>query len=58
MATSKERKVVQRKLEEPVEKVLEEKLNDPEIATREGEKKATKELRKGVREATQKRKQT
>ena len=49
-----ERKYVQRKLEDPVEKVLEEKLNDPFIATKKGEREATEELQKGVEKATKK----
>ena len=49
-----ERKYVQRKLEDPVEKVVEEKLNDPFIATKKGEREATEELQKGVEKATKK----
>ena len=49
-----ERKYVQRKLEDPVEKVVDEKLNDPFIATKKGEREATEELQKGVAKATKK----
>lgn len=52
--SGKERKVVQRELEEPVEKVLQDKLNDPFIATKKGEKEATEELKKGVEESLKK----
>jgi hypothetical protein len=36
--SGKERKFVQRKLEEPVEKVVDQKLNDPFIASKKGGK--------------------
>jgi hypothetical protein len=54
--SGKERKYVQRKLEEPVEKVVDQKLNDPFIATKKGEREATEELQKGVDEAARKKK--
>jgi hypothetical protein len=53
-SSGKERKYVQRKLEEPVEKVVDQKLNDPFIATKKGEREATEELQKGIDEATRK----
>ena len=39
---------VQRALEEPVQKVLDDKLNDPAIATKQGERNATEVLQEGV----------
>ena len=39
---------VQRELEEPVKKVVDDKLRDPFIATKKGEKEAEQELKKGV----------
>jgi hypothetical protein len=39
---------VQRELEEPVKKVVDDKLRDPFIATKKGEKEAEEELKKGV----------
>ena len=48
-STNKE--YVQRDLEDPVKKVVEEKLNDPFIATKKGEREAAEELKKGVEEA-------
>ena len=39
---------VQRELEEPVQKVLDDKLNDPFIATKKGERDATEVLQEGV----------
>ena len=53
-SSGKARKYVQRELEEPVEKIVNEKLNDPFIATKKGEREATEELQKGVEEATKK----
>jgi hypothetical protein len=44
----KERDYVKRNLEEPVDKLVDQKLNDPAIATKKGEKEATKTLQKGV----------
>ena len=44
----KEREYVRRDLEEPVKKVVDQKLNDPAIASKKGEKEATEELQKGV----------
>ena len=53
-STDKGREYVQRELEQPVEKVLDQKLNDPSIATKEGEQKAAEELKKAAEEATKK----
>jgi hypothetical protein len=39
---------VQRELDDPVKKVVDDKLNDPFIATKKGEKEAEEELKKGV----------
>ena len=39
---------VQRELEEPVQKVVDDKLNDPFIATKKGEREATEVLQEGV----------
>jgi hypothetical protein len=39
---------VQRELEEPVKKVVDDKLRDPFIATKKGEKEAEEEREKGV----------
>ena len=39
---------VQRELEEPVKKVVDDKLNDPFIATKKGEREATEVLQEGV----------
>lgn len=39
---------VQRELEEPVQKVVDDKLNDPFIATKKGERDATEVLQEGV----------
>jgi hypothetical protein len=55
--TQDESEYVQRELEEPVKKVVDDKLNDPFIATKKGEKEAEKELKRGVdRSSLQKRK--
>src|SRR5688572_19633727 len=40
---------VQRELDDPVKKVVDDKLNDPFIATKKGEKEAEEELKKGVK---------
>ena len=53
--SGKERKFVQRKLEEPVEKVVDQKLNDPFIASKKGEREATEELKEAAEEAAKKR---
>ena len=53
-SSGKKRKYVQRELEDPVEKVVDQKLKDPAIATKEGERIATEELQKGVDETTRK----
>jgi hypothetical protein len=55
-SSGKELKYVQRKLEEPVEKVVDQKLNDPFIASKKGEREATEELQKGMDEAARKQK--
>ena len=47
-ASEKAGDYVQRELEEPVQKVLDDKLNDPFIATKKGERDATELLQKGV----------
>jgi hypothetical protein len=52
--TGKDRDYVQRDLEEPVEKVVDDKLNDPFIATKKGEKDAADKLKKGAEEAARK----
>jgi ElaB/YqjD/DUF883 family membrane-anchored ribosome-binding protein len=39
---------VQRELEEPVQKVVDDKMNDPFIATKKGERDATEVLQEGV----------
>jgi hypothetical protein len=39
---------VQRELEEPVRKVVDDKLSDPFIATKKGERDATEVLQEGV----------
>jgi hypothetical protein len=39
---------VQRELDEPVKKVVDDKIRDPFIATKKGEKEAEQELKKGV----------
>ena len=39
---------MQRELDEPVKKVVDDKLRDPFIATKKGEKEAEQELKKGV----------
>jgi hypothetical protein len=39
---------MQRELEEPVQKVVDDKLNDPAIATKQGERDATEVLREGA----------
>jgi ElaB/YqjD/DUF883 family membrane-anchored ribosome-binding protein len=39
---------VQRELEQPVQKVVDDKLNDPFIATKKGERDATEVLQEGV----------
>ena len=39
---------VKRQLEEPVQKVVDDKLNDPFIATKKGEREATEVLQEGV----------
>ena len=39
---------VQRELEEPVKKVVDDKLSDPAIATKKGERDATEVLQEGV----------
>ncbi len=52
--SGKERKFVQRKLEEPVEKVVDQKLNDPFIASKKGGREATEELKEAAEEAAKK----
>jgi ElaB/YqjD/DUF883 family membrane-anchored ribosome-binding protein len=47
-ASDKAGDYVQRELEQPVQKVVDEKLNDPFIATKKGEKDATEVLQEGV----------
>ena len=47
-ASDKASDYVQRELEEPVEKVVDDKLNDPAIATKKGERDATEVLQEGV----------
>jgi hypothetical protein len=47
---------VQRKLEEPVRKVVDDKLNDPAIATKKGEREATEVLQEGVAESLKEKK--
>ena len=47
-ASEKAGDYVQRELEEPVQKVLDDKLNDPFIATKKGERDATELLQEGV----------
>ena len=47
-ASDKAGDYVQRELEEPVRKVVDDKLNDPFIATKKGERDATEVLREGV----------
>jgi hypothetical protein len=39
---------VRRELEEPVKKVVDDKLSDPFIATKKGERDATEVLQEGV----------
>ena len=39
---------MQRELEEPIQKVVDDKLNDPAIATKQGERDATEVLQEGV----------
>ena len=55
-ASDKAGDYVQRELEEPVQKVLDDKLNDPFIATKKGEKEATEVLREGVEESLKEKK--
>lgn len=44
---------VQRELDDPVKKVMDDKLADPFIATKKGEKEAEEELKKGVKRSDQ-----
>jgi hypothetical protein len=53
-ASDKAGDYVQRKLEEPVQKVVDDKLNDPFIATKKGEREATEVLQEGVAESLKK----
>ena len=50
-ASKKADTYVQRELEEPVQKVVDDKLNDPFIATKKGERAATEVLQAGVAES-------
>ena len=55
--TEDESDYVQRELDDPVKKVVDDKLKDPFIATKKGEGEAEQELKKGVeRSARQKNK--
>lgn len=47
---------VQRELDDPVKKVVDDKLNDPFIATKKGEQEAEQELKKGVEQSGKERK--
>ena len=47
-ASDKAGDYVQRELEEPVQKVVDDKLNDPFIASKKGERDATEVLQEGV----------
>lgn len=42
----------QRALEQPVQKVIDDKLNDPGFATKKGERDATEVLQEGVAKST------
>jgi hypothetical protein len=42
---------LQRELDDPVKKLVDDKLEDPFVATKKGEKKAEEELRKGAERA-------
>ena len=53
--SGKKREFVQRELDAPVEKVVDQKLKDPSIANEEGDKKAAEELRKAAEKAAKKR---
>ena len=53
--SGKKREFVQRELDAPVEKVIDQKLKDPSIASEEGDKKAAEELRKAAEKAAKKR---
>ena len=53
--SGKKREFVQRELDAPVEKVVDQKLKDPSIASEEGDKKAAEELRKAAEKAARKR---
>ena len=53
--SGKKREFVQRELDAPVEKVVDQKLKDPSIASEEGDKKAAEELRKAAEKAAKKR---
>ncbi len=53
--TGKEHDYVQRELEKPVEKVVDEKLNDPFIASKKGEREAMEELKEAAQKAAKKR---
>lgn len=46
---------MQRELDDAVKKVVDDKLADPFIATKKGEKEAEEELKKGVERATRQR---
>ena len=52
--SGKKREFVQRELDAPVEKVVDQKLKDPSIASEEGDKKAAEELRKAAEKAAKK----
>ena len=53
--SGKKREFVQCELDGPVEKVVDQKLKDPSIASEEGDKKAAEELRKAAEKAAKKR---
>ena len=53
--SGKKREFVQRELDAPVEKVVDQKLKDPCIASEEGDNKAAEELRKAAQKAVKKR---
>ena len=53
--SGKKREFVQRELDAPVEKLVDQKLKDPSIASEEGDKKAAEVLRKAAEKAAKKR---
>jgi hypothetical protein len=52
LARSRMKVITCSELEDPVKKTVDDKLNDPFIATKKGEREAVEELKKGVQRSS------